>query len=230
MAYAKRFNAAGELILSDGTAAAAAIRAGAAPVPQEPAANKPVRGVTVGQALARLFREPRQYLLLRWNWKSAVLSSALRASLFFFVNLSGGWAAARAALLTELAFRGITSGFYGAITETFRDAEPAEAAALTVMVVLPLANHSVEFLVHWMRGTHDLAHSILASMVLTAFSSLFNFYAMRRGTLIVGAGHSSLLSDLRRIPALIRDFVLILPRHFMQEVSRRYPAAPTDGL
>jgi hypothetical protein len=227
MPYAKRFDAARKSNLSGATAAPLASREGASSVPLEAAANQLV---TVGQALGRLFRDPRQYLLLRWNWKSAVLSSTLRATLFFLVNLPGGWAAARAALLTELAFRGITSGFYGAITETFRDAEPAEAAALTVMVLLPLANHSVEFVVHWIRGTHDLAHSILASVILTAFSSLFNFYAMRRGTLIVGAGHGSLASDLRRMPALLWDFVLLLPRHFLQEVARRYPAAPTNGL
>ena len=76
-----------------------------------------------------------------------MLSSLLRASLFFATNLSAGLPAAVAAMQTELIFRGGTSGFYGALTEAFREAEPAWDAAVTVMVLLPVANHSIEFLV-----------------------------------------------------------------------------------
>jgi hypothetical protein len=72
-----------------------------------------------------------------------VLSSLLRASLFFATNLAAGMPAAIAAMKTELVFRGITSGFYGALTEAFREPEPLWAAALTVMLLLPVANHSV---------------------------------------------------------------------------------------
>jgi hypothetical protein len=71
-----------------------------------------------------LVREAREHLLHRWNWKSAVLSSLLRATLFFATNLAAGLPAAIAAMKTELVFRGITSGFYGALTEAFREAEP----------------------------------------------------------------------------------------------------------
>ena len=116
------------------------------------------------------------------------------------------------ALYTELAFRGITSGFYGAITEGFSDVQPGWAAAATVMILLPLLNHSVEFLVHWLRGTHNLATSILASVCFTALSTLFNLYAMRRGALIVGQGSHSLAKDLLRLPRLLLDFFLLLPR------------------
>lgn len=227
MPSAKRFAAASEVKLSGVTAAPVALGVAHLSACEQ---ALPQQRVTIGQALTRIFGEPRKYLLSQWNWKSALLSSAMRATLFFFVNLSGGWAAARAALLTELVFRAATSGFYGAITEIFRDADPPEAAALTVMVLLPLANHSLEFLVHWLRGTHNLAQSILASMLLTAFSSLFNLYVMRRGALIVGAGHSSLTADLRRMPLLIMDFTLLIPRYCRNQLSRRCPATPTDGL
>ena len=62
--------------------------------------------------------------------------------------------AALAAMTTEWVYRGITSGFYGAVTEALSDVEPAWAGALAVLVLLPIANHSVEFLVHWIRGTN----------------------------------------------------------------------------
>lgn len=168
--------------------------------------------VTIPAVLHRIFCQPRTYLLARWNWKSAVTSSAFRAILFFCVNLTAGYPAARAAFLTELVFRGITSGFYGALTEAFRDAEPPWAAAVSVMLLLPVANHSVEFLVHWLRGTQRLGASIVASMIFTAFSSLFNWYAMRRGALIVGQGKRPLLEDLARMPRLVVDFLAFLPK------------------
>jgi hypothetical protein len=176
--------------------------------------------VTVRQAFLHLLREPVKYLLHRWNWKSALLSSILRAALFFATNLSAGLPAAVAAMKTELVFRGVTSGFYGAITEAFREAEPPWAAAATVMVLLPLANHSIELLVHWMRGTQKLLSSILASVILTAFSTLFNFYVMRRGALIVGSGRGSLGTDLLRLPRLALDFVTWFPRYLMRRSSR----------
>jgi hypothetical protein len=128
--------------------------------------------------------------------------------------------AAIAATKTELVFRGVTSGFYGALTEAFREAEPPWAAAMTVMILLPVANHSVELLVHWMRGTQRLIPSIIASVILTAFSTLFNFYVMRRGVLIVGSGRHSLRTDLSRLPRLVVDFVTWLPRYFLRKASR----------
>jgi hypothetical protein len=176
--------------------------------------------LTVRQAFLLLIREPVKHLLHRWNWKSALLSSILRASLFFATNLTAGLPAAIAAMKTELVFRGITSGFYGALTEALRAAEPAWAAALTVMVLLPVANHSIEFFVHWLRGTQNLWSSILASVILTAFSTLFNFYIMRRGAMIVGRGRHSLAKDLARLPRLALDFVTWLPRYWIRRASR----------
>ena len=175
-----------------------------------------------------VLREPVKYLFHRWNWKSAVLSSILRASLFFATNLSAGLPAALTAMQTELVFRGVTSGFYGALTEAFREAEPAWEAALTVMVLLPLANHSIELLVHWMRGTQKLLPSIIASMILTAFSTLFNFYVMRRGALIVGSGRGSLGMDLLRLPRLAVDFVTWFPRYLIRRSSRNSTSSRPD--
>lgn len=173
-------------------------------------------GVSVGEVLLRFAREPGKYLLARWNWKSAVLSSLLRAAIFFFANLTAGLPAAVAAMSTELIFRGITSGFYGALTEGFSDAEPPWAAALGAMVMLPLAGHSMELAVHWLRGTRNLVPSITASVVFTGLSTLFNLYAMKRGALIVGAGRGSLWQDLRRMPTLVLDFVLLVPRWLLR--------------
>lgn len=184
-------------------------------------------------AFVRLLHHPRICLLERWNWKSAVMSSALRASLFFCVNLTAGFRAAQAAFLTELFFRAITSGFYGALTEAFREVEPAWTGAMAIMLVLPIANHSLELAVHWMRGTARIGPSILASMIFTAFSSLFNWYAMRRGALLVGGGKDSLWRDLARMPSLVWDFLRAAPSLIGLRGTRRAnssPAVPSSPL
>jgi hypothetical protein len=200
---------------------------GNAPAPASNHLN--AKHLTVRQAFLLMLREPHKYLLQRWNWKSAVLSSLLRALLFFATNLAAGLPAAIAALQTELVFRGITSGFYGALTEAFREVEPPWEAALTVMFLLPVANHSVELLVHWMRGTQKLFPSILASVVLTAFSTLFNFYVMRRGVLIVGSGRHSLGKDLLKLPRLVVDFVTWGPRYLMRRAGSKSGSGRADG-
>jgi len=187
----------------------------------------PLPPVSVKHAVIRLFRQPTEYLVHRWNWKSAILSSFFRAAIFFFANLSAGLPAALAAMNTELVFRGVTSGFYGALTENFRDADPPWAAALTAMVLLPLTGHSVEFLVHWLRGTQKLVPSIISSVVFTALSTLFNFYAMRRGALVVGRHRKTLLEDLRSVPRLLIEFVTLLPRLVLRGLRRKADQVPS---
>jgi hypothetical protein len=173
----------------------------------EKANDRSADSETVGQVLIALVRHPIERIARRWNWKSAVLSSASRASLFFTANLSAGLDAALAAMLTEFMFRGLTAGFYGGLTQSFRHATPHWLASITVMVLLPTCTHTIEFFVHYFRGTEKLAASITVSAIFTVISTLFNLFAMRRGVLIVGEGRGSLLADLRQIPRLIVLFI-----------------------
>ncbi len=158
--------------------------------------------------LVLVLRHPWRYVARRWNYKSAAMSSLFRATLFFAVNLSAGLGAAAGAMAAEFGFRFATAGFYGALTQAFRRAEPERAATLAVMGLLPLVGHSLELALHWSRGTPRLADSIIASVLLTAFSTGFNLFAMRRGALIVGEGSRSLAQDLALMPALVASFLL----------------------
>ena len=110
---------------------------------------------------------------------------------------TSGWRAAAGAMLAEYCNRAVTSGFYGAVTQHISEAEPEWQAAVCAMIVLPLSSHSLEFLVHWLRHTPHLKASIVASMSFTVISTLFNFYAMRRGTMIVGDTAASFADDMR---------------------------------
>jgi len=168
--------------------------------------------LTVGEVLVGFLTRPRDTLWRRWNWKSALLSSFSRSCLFFATNLSAGHRAAFRAFLTELMYRGATAGFFGAMTEAFRHASPPRQASLVAMLVVPAVAHSLEAIVHWLRGTPHLATSLLASLGFTILTTMFNLFAMRRGALIVGNGRASLAADLRRMPALTGAFLLTVAR------------------
>ncbi len=163
--------------------------------------------MTVTDALGELVANPYRTLVVRWNWKSALFSSIIRALIFLFANLTAGWRAASGAMLAEFAYRAVTAGFYGAITQALRQAEPEWAACVAALVLLPLVSHSIELTVHLLRGTPKILASLIASVVFTALSTLFNLYAMRRGALVVGAGSDSVAGDLKRVPRLIAGFL-----------------------
>jgi hypothetical protein len=147
----------------------------------------------------------------QWNWKSALFSSSIRATIFFFANLTAGLAAAGGAMAAEFAYRAVFAGFYGSLTQAFRRAQPAWKANLVAMVILPAVSHALEFAVHALRGTPNLKVSIVSSVCFTAISTLFNLYAMRRGALVVGEDAGSVADDLRRVPKLIAGFLLSGP-------------------
>jgi hypothetical protein len=185
---------------------------------EEELTDSKLQGPTVRAVFGGILRHPVRYLIRRWNWKSAVLSSLPRATIFFFTNLVAGWHAALGAMLAELAFRSVTSGFYGAITESFSLARPAWAATAVAMVALPFLAHSMEFVVHWVRGTPNLGLSIRTSVIFTALSTAFNLYAMRRGILVTNRNCRPLRHDLIQIPPLLLAFALAGPREIVRRL------------
>ncbi len=180
---------------------------------------------TVAGVLRSLARMPRELLLLRWNWKASLFSSAFRGTVFLAANTGAGWRAAVGAAAAEFLYRSATAGFYGAVTQSFRRVEPRWKGTMAVMVLLPLVAHSLELALHWWRGTPNLLASIAASAGFTAVSTTFNLYAMRRGALLVGAGAGTLAGDLRAIPRLIAGFLLAGPRSLAALLSRSALAA-----
>jgi hypothetical protein len=186
-----------------------------------PSVSNPPPHTTVADVLRDLAAHPVDNLIRRWNWKAAATSVIMRGTIFFTANLSAGLDAALAVLLTEFVFRTLTSGFYGAVLQAFRKAEPAWAAALTTTVLLPLANHTTEFFIHWARGTPKLATSIIASVVFTILSTLFNLHVMRHGVLVVGEHSHSLWHDMKQMPRLVVSFVAIAPLALYRAFTRK---------
>jgi len=167
--------------------------------------------LAIRETIAALFERPRELLIERWNWKAAVLSALFRGAIFYFANLTGGAQAAIGAMGAESLYGVLAVGFYGSIAQSFRGTEPAWLATLVVSLFLPALTHGLEFLIHWLRGTPKLLASISISMCFTAVSASFNFYAFRRGVLIVGPDSGSLAADLRSMPRLVLGYIAWAP-------------------
>jgi hypothetical protein len=160
--------------------------------------------------LAQLFAHPSKILRL-WNWKAALLSIFLRGPVFLVASLRRGPWATAAALLTESFFCATTAGFYGAIVQFLRLAQPQWLTLVFITLVLPLIFQSFEYLLHMARGTHNLRIAEIVSVCVSGISALFNWYAMRRNTLLVGEEGGRFKADLARLPRLLLGFVLALP-------------------
>ena len=102
-------------------------------------------------------------------------------------------------------------------------------ASVAVMILLPLASHSLELAIHVLRGTPKIVTSLITSVVFTWVSTLFNLYAMRRGVLLVDSGANSLRTDLRQVPRLIVEFVIALPVAALTRVTRVSIRRNVDG-
>ena len=164
--------------------------------------------MTLRQACTELLRHPVRHVILRWHWKSALMSAIVRGLLFFAANMGAGpWRASRASIV-EFALRVPLVGTLAAVTQLFRLADPAWATAVVTTTALPLVAHAAELLAHTIAGTPRLATSLLASVTMSVVATTFNLFAMRRGTLLVGDGARPLAADLKELPRLIKLFVM----------------------
>ena len=168
--------------------------------------------VSVPEAFADLLFNPGRRLLRRWNSKTALLSACVRGTIFFVANIGAGLGAAIGAMGIEAALFATLAGFYGAMAQAFRRARPEWAATMAVMALMPTINHTIEYILHYASGTKRLAAGVTASISLSMVSAVFNLFAMRRGVLIVGDERASLIDDLRRMPRVVIDFIMAVPR------------------
>ncbi|MBS1828710.1 MAG: hypothetical protein JST93_25630 [Acidobacteria bacterium] len=151
----------------------------------------------------------RNALFLRWNWKTAFLSALLRGLIFFATTWKSGWQAAAAAMAAEAALRSVTAGFYGSLTQRLRFITPRWKGTLIALILLPTMAHSIEFVMHTLRGTPHLATGMKASICFTLISTLFHLHAARQGAFLSGKGSATLRSDLRRTPAMLKGFLAL---------------------
>ena len=164
--------------------------------------------------LVYLVHHPIETLVLRWNWKAAVLSSLLRAPIFFFsyVFKKDGLKLAIGAAIAQSVFRFIFGGVNGAIIQSFSKVEPPWHAVLTVPLILAAFSHLIEYGVQTVydnqTGVSGKGRAIAISVFVSAISAVFNLFAMRRGALLVkDESQQSIWRDLSRMPWLAFEFI-----------------------
>jgi hypothetical protein len=172
----------------------------------------------VREVAAELIRHPVRNLLFQWNWKSALLSPAIRGGFILAANATAGPAGALSALSVEVLYRTLTAGFCGAVVESFRLVEPYWAGQLTVLVAVPAVSDALDILIHRSLGTPKLGWSVVVSISLTVASTAFNYFAMRRGAFIVGSGRRTIFHDLAMVPALLFAFLSIPFRQVLERL------------
>jgi hypothetical protein len=169
--------------------------------------------VEVVAVLSDLVRHPLQTFWYSWNWKSALLSASLRVPIFLIATLRQGLRAISIAVVVEALFSGAISGCYGAVVQKLRRARPRWAASLMILVIFPAIVLWLDYQVHFYTRMPNLKGGLIGAGVLCLLSSLFNWYLMSRNSLLVGEGAHSFGSDLKRMPRLVLEFVLLFPRH-----------------
>jgi hypothetical protein len=155
----------------------------------------------------RLLRHPVRSFVICWNWKAATLSMVLRVPVYGLTTLKYGWRAATLAGIVEALFTALVAGVYAALTEAIRDAKPQHMVAFLLLVVVPAITLFFDALVHYVVHTPNLVAGVSASLMVSIISSAFNWYSMRRGTLLVGSGARSFTSDILALPLLIARFL-----------------------
>jgi hypothetical protein len=165
--------------------------------------SKAPGGLAVIKTLICLVKNPYRHIIRRWNWKTACLSAFSRSAAILMANLSAGGSGAVSAMATEICYRSLTSGFLGAVTQSFRYTKPAWAASIVSIVLIPAIADTFELITHVICGTQRLGATVATSVIFTVISALLELFAMRRGVLVVGHNRGSLLQDIRKMPELV---------------------------
>src|SRR5262249_32700371 len=126
--------------------------------------------VSVPQPFADLAFNPGRRLLLRWNWKTALLSACVRGTVFCMPGSGAGVGEAIGGMGVEAALFATLAGFYGAMAQAFRRAQPVWAATMAVLVIMPTINHSLEYILDYASGTKRLSAGLAASISLSMVS------------------------------------------------------------
>lgn len=182
---------------------------------------------TVGEAWSNLLRNPSMFIRY-WNYKGAILSGLLRAPIFFITYLIGkeSLKLAIGAALVQFAFRFLFAGVGGALIQGFRRVEPPWKALLTILMVVPLISHLLEFILQMTfayvtRTAEHTDEAIVRSICVSIISALFTLFIMRRNVMIVGEAESkSLLNDITRLPLMIFQFCAFIPNEISAMIRR----------
>ena len=174
----------------------------------------PENSRTIHGAAFEILRHPFRTLVLNWNWKAAIISSVLRAPIFFAAYLATkqGFRMALGAMAVQFIFRAITGGTNGSIIQSFSKVEPAWHAVVTIPFILTIIMHVGEWILQSsydsVAGTTGKTTAVLISVLASVVSGGFNLFAMRRGILLVkDESQQSFWHDIKQMPWIVFELV-----------------------
>jgi hypothetical protein len=106
------------------------------------ASSNPSEFESVGAAVERITRDAWTVFVVRWNWKAAVVSAAIRGVVYAIALVRHPEAVLRGAEI-EMVFRVVVGGCWGSLAQALRNARPAWLAGLLAAVVLPAADPGI---------------------------------------------------------------------------------------
>jgi hypothetical protein len=176
------------------------------------------------KALLDMLRSPIKTLVPPWSWKAAAFSAVVRAAAFFGTNLRAGRYEATKAMIVEAVFAIFAGGLIGAISQHLRRAKPLWVTALLVCAGLPAIMILAQLGVHHIARTPHQSGGVITSFFLAGIAAAYVWYAMRRGAMLGGSDETTIRNDLRSLPRISVDFLLVFPRLVttkLQQTSRR---------
>jgi len=174
----------------------------------------PENSRTIHGAAFEILRHPFRTLVLNWNWKSAIISSVLRAPIFFaaYMATKQGFKMALGAMALQFIFRAITGGTNGSIIQSFSKVQPAWHAVVTIPLILTVVMHLGEWVLQGAydsaKGTTGRTTAVFISVLASIVSGGFNLFAMRRGILLVkDESQQSFWRDIKQMPWIVFELV-----------------------
>jgi hypothetical protein len=187
-----------------------------------------LRRVTVGEVLREIARDPVRTVVLGWNWKAALISAAIRAGIFFFTTLKAGAGSALKATLAEAIFAAVVAGAMGAVTQRLRNSTPAWVTGVIVSVGMPGILQLLQYWLHLALGTPHLKAGMVETFIYAAMAMLFNWFAMRRGTMLTAGEGRPLWRDLIEMPKLVGLFLMALPMMIWKRTNEETSQAEAE--
>jgi hypothetical protein len=160
-------------------------------------------------------------MVLGWNWKAALLSAAIRGGIFFFTTLKAGARHALTATLAEAVFAAVVAGLMGAVTQRLRNATPVWLTGVIVSAGMPCILQLLQYWLHLALGTPHLKAGMMVTFIYAALAMLFNWFAMRHGTLLTAGEGRPLWRDVVGMPKMVAEFLIALPMAAWRRVNEK---------
>ena len=167
-----------------------------------------------------MIRNPIRTIVPPWSWKAAACCAIVRSLAFFVTNLQSGHSAAAKAMLVEAVYAIFVGGLIGAVSQQLRRAKPLWATALLICIGLPGLMTLAQAAIHHFAGTPHQSGGLLVSLGFAMLTAAYTWYAMRCGAMLGGSEATTVSHDLRLLPRISLDFLLLAPRHLASRLKQ----------